>query len=373
MSSRKILLLRHSDSVDMTFGINWLNFYDPVTGLLKVPQGTPAQFDYIPVPDVNLPPENLPSVGKDDFNFAENDRRQHPTEPNGTETSVSFVYVPSIVFRSVPSEMASINGPLQFDYSNCHCPFPANVTYAPYRPDGFDAWASDPFLTESGRIMAVAVGQYLRKIKFGLEQFGRRIYVSPSYASIETASCILDGLLGTSREEVEICIEPGLALYPHRFRAVPSYIESSELALHHPFRVNSRYKTVFDKAKLSIKEEINAYYDSNSLSSRNRETVRHLLKSYRFPFLIIVAHAGTLEAVCRTLRGMKPLDEQNYCRCIEGIPFLADACLSEEPNGAWKLTDSPLLRFSQVGNQKQEDWSWLNLDDAQLKIKFRKK
>uniref|UniRef100_A0A915HJW5 Uncharacterized protein n=1 Tax=Romanomermis culicivorax TaxID=13658 RepID=A0A915HJW5_ROMCU len=50
---------------------------------------------------MTLKPENPLSVGKDYCNFAENDRQQHPTEPNGTKVSLSFGYVPSIAFHSV--------------------------------------------------------------------------------------------------------------------------------------------------------------------------------------------------------------------------------------------------------------------------------
>lgn len=67
-------------------------------------------------------------------------------------------------------------------------------TYAPLRPDGFDAWAGDPFLTESGKILGVAVGQYMKKLKIDEHHFGKRIYVSPAYACVETAAAIIDGL-----------------------------------------------------------------------------------------------------------------------------------------------------------------------------------
>lgn len=90
--------------------------------------------------------------------------------------------------------------------------------------------------------------------------------------------------------------------------------------------------------------------------------------------MFIVAHGSNMEAVCRTVRQMQNLDELNFNRCVEGIPFMADACLGEEKIGAksiWKLVESPLLRFSQVGNEKQEDWSWLNLDEKKLKEKFK--
>jgi len=55
---------------------------------------------------------------------------------------------------------------------------------------------ADPFLTESGKIMAVSLGQYLKKNRFDPSQFGNRIYTSPAFAAVETASCVLDGLAG---------------------------------------------------------------------------------------------------------------------------------------------------------------------------------
>lgn len=102
--------------------------------------------------------------------------------------------------------------------------------------------------------------------------------------------------------------------------------------------------------------------------------VTQLLKKHKGRYLIIVSHGANMEGICRTLRQMPQLDELNFTRCVEGIPFLADACLGEEKMGGkmtWRLVESPLLRFSQVGNEKQEDWSWLNLDEKKLKEKFK--
>jgi len=64
-----------------------------------------------------------------------------------------------------------------------------------------------------------------------------------------------------------------------------------------------------------------------------KETVTNLLKQHKAPLMIIVAHASNIEAICRSMRGMKYLDELNFSRCVEGIPFLADAYLVEEGIG----------------------------------------
>lgn len=55
MANRRILLLRHADSIQTTFGQGWLSFYDPMNNGLKVPPSTPYNYDFTPVPDVNLP------------------------------------------------------------------------------------------------------------------------------------------------------------------------------------------------------------------------------------------------------------------------------------------------------------------------------
>lgn len=100
----------------------------------------------------------------------------------------------------------------------------------------------------------------MRKAKVTTEMFGKRIYCSPAYAAVETTSSIIDGLLGATKDKVEICVEEGLFTYPSRFRVFPSFVEPSELAWHYPNRVVGSYQSVVSKSKLNVKESVNNFY-----------------------------------------------------------------------------------------------------------------
>lgn len=54
-NNRRILILRHADTIQTTFGQNWLSYYDQMNNGLKVVANTPYNYDFTPVPDVNLP------------------------------------------------------------------------------------------------------------------------------------------------------------------------------------------------------------------------------------------------------------------------------------------------------------------------------
>ncbi|KAI6655504.1 Ubiquitin-associated and SH3 domain-containing protein B-like [Oopsacas minuta] len=215
----------------------------------------------------------------------------------------------------------------------------------PKREGGPEKYNKDSPITMMGQFQSRITGE-------GMRDEGVRIthaFSSPSLRCVQTAQHILEGI-GAERS-VGINVEPGLFEWMAWARGkIPDWMKPEDLLIS-GLNVDRSYKYIEHPNNLSLEERADDYY------RRSYDVIRkiiHYIPSNTASDVLILAHAGSLDALSRMLIGQLPRSAQELTQYTQQVPY-AGCCMLEEAEGGWKLTPPPFNTLIH-GPNKKFDW-----------------
>ncbi|KFB52780.1 AGAP002463-PA-like protein [Anopheles sinensis] len=217
-------------------------------------------------------------------------------------------------------------------------------------------WQRDSPLTNVGRYQARLVGEGLKDAGVQID----RVYSSPSFRCIQTATSVLEGL--GLKASLPIHVEPGLfewlAWYQDGF---PEWLSTEEL-LAADYNIAPDYAplTTVDKLKECFLEKLDEFYN------RNSAIAEHIIKSTDGNILI-VGHATTLDTCSRFIVGEKLRSTSEMARIMQKVSYCSLAVMESEgivsadnggdsatgkPAGRWKLAVPPCDPVTHTNNNR---------------------
>ena len=217
----------------------------------------------------------------------------------------------------------------------------------PVRKGGPDGFVKDSPITAMGVHEAHLTGEAMREHCPSVTQ----IYASPALRCVQTADAILQGARADA--SVQIRVEPGLfewMAWCQNF--VPSWMPVPDLAAA-GLRVDMDYKPIYPQSQLDLKEKVVDYY------KRSSRIVRDILKAAPPGALVlIVGHAGTLDACTRQLSGGEPRNSAELTKVVQKIPYCG-VCYAEEVGvgeaATWQIACPPFPPLTHAPNPRY-DW-----------------
>lgn len=220
-------------------------------------------------------------------------------------------------------------------------------------PRHAEDWEKDSPLTTLGSFQSQQVGMSFKN--FGVNF--SKVFVSPSYRCVQTASEILNAM---ELENLPMNVEYGLFEWCVWYEmGLPNFLSEKELGVI--FNINENYKPVMNRDDLEeiTKESLEDFY------TRSSSTMKQLL-SYCDDEddgdILIVAHAINLESCTRELVGKDQRSRAELRTLLMGIPYLAVVTLLEtkDSNFAYRLVEPPCLTLTHNSCSK---FDWRILDD----------
>lgn len=213
-------------------------------------------------------------------------------------------------------------------------------------------WEKDSPLTTLGSFQSQQVGMSFKN--FGVNF--SKVFVSPSYRCVQTASGILNAM---ELENIPMNVEYGLFEWLSWYEmGLPNFLSEKELDVL--FNVNKNYKSVMTRVDLEeiLKESLEDFY------SRSTSTMRHLLNSCDDDDgdILIVAHAINLETCTRELVGKEQRSRAELRTLLMSIPYLAVVTMLETKDSCfrYRLNEPPCLTLTHNSCSK---FDWRILDD----------
>ncbi|CAF1167049.1 unnamed protein product [Rotaria sordida] len=160
------------------------------------------------------------------------------------------------------------------------------------RRSSFREWNYDPPLTIAGEKQSGSVGRKLLQLGYSIDY----CYSSPAYRSIQTANKILES---QGRRAVSINIEPGLFECPSWYSGSPLvFIPPTYLARDRKFHIDSNYVPIYGSVDPSENEK--QFY------RRSHNVIDTIVQAHKYQggTILLSAHAGSIEAITRGLRGI---------------------------------------------------------------------
>lgn len=193
-------------------------------------------------------------------------------------------------------------------------------------------WAIDTALTRFGEIQAQFVGSSLKKsgIKF------TRVFVSPAYRCLETATGVLKGM--SAVQDFPLNIDPGLFEWTGFLKgglAKTVFLSPEEAA--NIFNVNLSYQPIMNQSQLDscMSESIDEFYD------RNHQTTVKIIEKCEGDILI-VGHGIGLETYTRQLLSKEKRSWETLKVLVPNIPYLAAVAI-EQTGSSFKLIEPPCM------------------------------
>lgn len=184
------------------------------------------------------------------------------------------------------------------------------------------------------------------------------VYTSPSLRCVETAHFLLQGL--SVEDQVKICIEPGLFEWLTWTQGqFPDWIEADELN-HNNFNINVSYDPKVRQETLDLKERAEEYY------KRSYQVMQTLIKTLQpntAQDVMIIAHAGSLDALSRMITGQLARNAQELTKLTREVPYVGCCCIEEVSPGNWELTPPP---FPTLMHGPNKSFDWRNLSKQHL-------
>lgn len=222
-------------------------------------------------------------------------------------------------------------------------------THLPPR-NPIDSWEKDSPLTTLGSFQCQQVGQSLKDfgVKFS------KVYVSPSYRCVQTASEVLAAM---GNYNIPLNVEYGLFEWCLWYEdGLPNFLTNQELAVI--FNINEDYMPFMKREDLEeiLKESLEDFYN------RSLSTMRKILSNtVEDGDILIIAHAINLETCTRELVGKELRSRADLRNLLMRIPYLACVCLeSESPDLPFQLSEPPCLTLTHNSCSK---FDWRILDD----------
>uniref|UniRef100_A0A182M8K3 Ecdysteroid-phosphate phosphatase n=1 Tax=Anopheles culicifacies TaxID=139723 RepID=A0A182M8K3_9DIPT len=212
-------------------------------------------------------------------------------------------------------------------------------------------WQKDSPLTNVGRYQALLVGEGMKDAGVNLA----KVYCSPSFRCIQTATSVLEGL--GLKATVPICIEPGLFEWLAWYQdGIPEWLTSEEL-IAADYNIDREYKpmTTAEKLKDHFHEKLGEFY------CRNSDIAESIISSTEGNILI-VGHATTLDTCSRFIIGEKTRSTNDMGRIMQKVSYCSLAVMesdgTEDANtennikGHWKLTVPPCDPVTHTNNSR---------------------
>uniref|UniRef100_A0A182XWX2 SH3 domain-containing protein n=1 Tax=Anopheles stephensi TaxID=30069 RepID=A0A182XWX2_ANOST len=216
-------------------------------------------------------------------------------------------------------------------------------------------WQRDSPLTNVGRYQALLVGE-------GMKDAGVRIakvYCSPSFRCIQTATSVLEGL--GLKATLPICIEPGLFEWLAWYQdGIPEWLSNDEL-IAADYNIATDYQPITTVAELKdhFHEKLGEFY------CRNSAIAESIIKSTEGNVLI-VGHATTLDTCSRFITGEKIRSTNDMGRIMQKVSYCSLAVMESVPaaggsdeadaecsvKGNWKLTVPPCDPMTHTNNNR---------------------
>uniref|UniRef100_H2UZ97 Ubiquitin associated and SH3 domain containing B n=1 Tax=Takifugu rubripes TaxID=31033 RepID=H2UZ97_TAKRU len=217
----------------------------------------------------------------------------------------------------------------------------------PARGGGHRDYDKDCPITVFGSTQARLVGEALLESHTAIDF----VYCSPSLRCVQTAQNILQGL--QQDESTKIRIEPGLFEWTKWVSGtgLPAWLSPAELAAIN-LSVDTTYRPHIPISKLVVSESYETYI------GRSFQVTREILADCKNQgnTVLIVAHASSLEACTRQIRGLTPQNPKDFVQVVRKIPYLGFcACEEMGETGVWQLVDPPILPLTHGPNHS---FSW---------------
>uniref|UniRef100_A0A182JRH9 Protein UBASH3A homolog n=1 Tax=Anopheles christyi TaxID=43041 RepID=A0A182JRH9_9DIPT len=216
-------------------------------------------------------------------------------------------------------------------------------------------WQRDSPLTKVGLYQALLVGEGMNDAGVHIE----KVYCSPSFRCIQTATTVLKGL--GLKDTLPICIEPGLFEWLAWYQdGLPEWLSPNEL-IAADYNIATDYKplTTVDDLKEHFHEKLNEFY------CRNSDTAEAIIKSTDGNVLI-VGHATTLDTCTRFIIGEKLRSTNDMGRIMQKVSYCSLAVMESDGTvssgdsdkadttikGHWKLAVPPCDPVTHTNNNR---------------------
>ena len=216
----------------------------------------------------------------------------------------------------------------------------------PKRGGGPEKFNKDSPITMMGQFQSKLTGE-------GMREEGVRIshaFSSPSLRCVETAKHILEGI--GANGSVGIRVEPGLFEWMAWAKGrLPDWIPPSDMA-DYGLGVDRSYKYFEHPDNLPLQETAEDYY------RRSYKVIKKIAESVPSNSgldILVLAHAGSLDALTRMLIGQLPRSAQELTKFTQQVSYVG-CCMLEEIRGkGWQLAPPPFWTLVH-GPNKKFDW-----------------
>ncbi|XP_053660704.1 protein UBASH3A homolog [Anopheles marshallii] len=216
-------------------------------------------------------------------------------------------------------------------------------------------WKRDSPLTNVGRYQALLVGEGMKDAGVHIE----KVYCSPSFRCIQTATSVLEGL--GLKATLPICIEPGLFEWLAWYQdGIPEWLSNEEL-IAADYNIATDYKpmTTAEDLKEQFHEKLGEFY------CRNSDIAESIISSTEGNVLI-VGHATTLDTCSRFIIGEKIRSTNDMGRIMQKVSYCSlavmesdgtagtagDADSKNSVKGHWKLAVPPCDPVTHTNNNR---------------------
>lgn len=209
-------------------------------------------------------------------------------------------------------------------------------TLPPRKPS---LWQRDSPLTNVGRYQALLVGEGMKDAGVHIE----KVYCSPSFRCIQTATSVLEGL--GVKSTLPICIEPGLFEWLAWYQdGMPEWLSKEEL-IAADYNIDTDYQPLTTVANLveQFHEKLGEFY------CRNSNVAESIIGSTEGNVLI-VGHATTLDTCSRFIIGEKLRSTNDMGRIMQKVSYCSLAVM--ESDG----TDASAKQECETGNKVKGHW-----------------
>ncbi|XP_052891351.1 protein UBASH3A homolog isoform X2 [Anopheles moucheti] len=216
-------------------------------------------------------------------------------------------------------------------------------------------WKRDSPLTNVGRYQALLVGEGMKDAGVRIE----KVYCSPSFRCIQTATSVLEGL--GLKATLPICIEPGLFEWLAWYQdGIPEWLSNEEL-IAADYNIATDYKpmTTAEDLKEQFHEKLSEFYCRNS-------DIAESIISTTEGNVLIVGHATTLDTCSRFIIGEKIRSTNDMGRIMQKVSYCSlavmesdgtagtagDADSKNSVKGHWKLAVPPCDPVTHTNNNR---------------------
>lgn len=214
----------------------------------------------------------------------------------------------------------------------------------PSRKGGMNDFRTDGPITEMGLHQARLTGAAMKEEGLNITH----VFSSPALRCVQTANAVLQGYEASA--SLKIRVEYGLFEWLSWCQhGLPSWLSVQEMATF-GLKVDPSYKPLITPDKLNLKERIDHYY------RRSSEITKHFLGlAGPNAYILIVGHAGTLDANTRSLVGEQPRNSAELTRIVQKIPYCGVCACEESDSGSWQIVCPPIPTLTHAPNARY-DW-----------------